>query len=67
MEEVEGTDNLILHFHGLDKTKTSLALSVVINPHITQDVLLGNYFTGSDAETAETNNSLYPTKDYNTN
>ena len=66
MEPVEGTADIMLHFQGLNKSKMSYPLNVVIHPSITQDFLLGRDFTGSDAKAAETNDFLYLTQDFNT-
>jgi hypothetical protein len=66
MEEVEGTADIIQNFQGLNKTKLSITLNVVIHPTITQDFLLGRDFKGSDAKAVEANDFPFLTKDYNT-
>jgi hypothetical protein len=50
MYRSHGTADILLHFTGENKVEMTFKLNVGIHPTITQDVLLGKDFTGSEAK-----------------
>jgi hypothetical protein len=63
-QEITGLADIMLHFTGDMGKKMSFKLNVIIHPNLSQDFLLGRYFTSSDAKAFETNNHLVLTNTY---